>query len=99
MSVEQLHLLKVRLETMKNTLCNVTTSDKNQRITKVVAERFNKTLAEVREASPDIRDHLPTEITSSSPQNRVGFADAKYLDLEMFIDEVIALINAVESGR
>ncbi|MAX38790.1 MAG: hypothetical protein CME33_19710 [Gimesia sp.] len=99
MAIDKLRLLKIRLETMKKSLDDYSAGEKATHITQTMATRFNDTLSEIGIACPDIKDLLPSRITSSHPQSLVGKANATYMDLGMFIDEIIALVSEIESGE
>ena len=96
---DKLRMMKVRLEAMKKNLQSASQSEKGKHVTLTMADRFNETLKAIGEAHTDAKEYLPSPIKSSHPHSMLNLADATYLDLEIFIEETIALISELESGE
>lgn len=70
--------------------------EKKHHIAIPLAMSFNSLKTEIAESYPDLKDHLPAPIEATLPIAHMGSADIKYLDLEIYTEQLIALLDIVE---
>jgi hypothetical protein len=95
MPISQLELLKTRVKSIKVTLERASTKEKGELAGKALAENFNSLIQEIETAYPELRSALPARITAHGPFAHMGASDVSYLDLEVFVDQVLNLLELV----
>jgi hypothetical protein len=96
MPIDSIDLLKARLNSIKATLERASEKQKGGPAGTALAENFNRILEEVGTAFPELKSALPARITSLGPLARVGSSDVSYLDLEVFAEQVLSLLQFVQ---
>ena len=89
-------LLKARTRSIKSTLRDATQEQKKGHAGISLAENFNKILRDIAEMHPDLASSLPSEITWKGPFAQMRMSDVSYLDLEVMVDQVLALLDLME---
>ncbi len=96
MAVDKLRALKIRLGTMKKSLEGQSQSNKAIHVSQTMAQRFNDTLDTLAEVNSEVGELLPSPIEINGRFKMMGKVEITYVDLEIFIDETIALISEFE---
>jgi uncharacterized protein YllA (UPF0747 family) len=92
--------LKARVMSQINTLSSKPEREKEKYIARQIAEEFNSIVEEIKKVSPDAAGHLPKPITWIGPAARnMQVADIRLLELEMLLNQVLAILEVVQDGR
>lgn len=89
-------ILKTKLQSIRSVLEKTPSSEKKGHITIPLANSFNGLVSEAGEAYPELVDHLPPTIEATLDVAYMGSADITYLDLEIYVEQVISLLDLVE---
>ncbi|MDA0813825.1 MAG: hypothetical protein O3C21_15720 [Verrucomicrobia bacterium] len=92
-----IEILRAKARSFKSTLRSATPEEKKGHAGIGLAENFNRILADVGEAHPDLKDSLPAPLTLKGAFSEVGKSDTSYLDLEILADQLLALLDLVEN--
>ena len=92
-------LLRVRLMAIKRTLEQATRDQKAGHVSQAVADNFNKIVADIAQAYPQVKDALPEPIQRSGTFGMMGSTDLNYLDLEILAEQTIEILGLVESEQ
>lgn len=87
-------ILKARLDAMKSTLGRASQSQKENQVSMPTANEFNAIRQSIVTALPAAEAHLPRAIPKHAFAD--GLSEANYLDLEIAIDQTIAVMNVLE---
>lgn len=98
MALAKLQLFKVRIKSFKSTLENASEKTKKGRASITLTENFNSLIEEIGKAYPDIKPALPKKIKATGPFARVGASDANYVDLEVYAEQVIGILDLLGEG-
>jgi hypothetical protein len=90
-----LDFLKARVQAYKHTLEGKSGKEKDGRVSVQTAQQFNGIVDEVKKQAPDAAPHLPPHITWNSPFAKIQQADATFLDLEIMVNQVLAILDVV----
>ena len=96
MPIDPVDLMRARLNSLKTTLERASEKQKNGPAGKALAENFNAILQEIETAFPDLKSSLPARITARGPFAHMGAADVSYLDLEVFAEQALSLLQFVQ---
>ena len=96
MPIDPVDLLRARLTSLKTTLERASEKQKNGPAGKALAENFNTILQEIETTFPDLKSSLPARVTSHGPFADKGAADVSYLDLEVFAEQTLSLLQLVQ---
>lgn len=88
--------IKARVLAVKYTLDGKSGKDKNGRISIQTAQQFNAVVEEIKKASPVAAPHLPKPIEWNSPFAQLQLADALYFDLEIMVNQVLAVMDVLQ---
>lgn len=99
MEPTKVQLLKVKALAIKRTLDKASEKSKGGHISRPVATQFNELVADIGTQYPSIQESLPKKIESTTTFAMMGFADVTYLDLEMFCEQVLGILELLDSGR
>ena len=91
-----LDFLKAKVQALKHTLEGKSGKEKDGRVSIQIAQQFNGILDEVKKESPDAAPHLPQHITWNSPFARLQQADVTFLDLEIMVNQVLAILDVLK---
>ena len=94
-----LQIIKVQLEGIKDTLIGASERQKSNQVSLTVANDFNKLLQKVVDEYPDIKEALPEPIPFHRQLQINGLAAVSFLDLEVKANQVIKVIELLESGH
>ena len=97
MALSTLQILRTTLESFRTTLQGAGSGRKDGQVSVQVAREFNTIVERVRELLPEVVDGLPKRVLIKGPMTNMGLAPIKYLDLEMLVDQVLAMIQLAES--
>jgi hypothetical protein len=81
---------------MKSTLEAQAHPDKKEKASTHIAENFNKIVTDIASAFPELASSLPSPISSSTPLAQVGMSDAQYVDLEVYCEQILNLLDLIE---
>lgn len=98
MDIPKVRLLKARARAFKTTLAQASSKEKQAKAGVGLAENFNAIVKDIGEEYPDLKDSLPSRITSLSALRSLGQSDASYLDVEVLADQVLALLDIMEEA-
>jgi hypothetical protein len=91
-----LDFLKAKVQAYKHTLDGKSSQEKDGRVSIQIAQQFNAIVDEIKKELPGTASHLPQSIGWTSPFARLQQADVTFLDLEMMVNQVLAVL---EVGR
>lgn len=91
-------VMKVKAQAIKRTLEKASDKAKTSHVTNPLAAQFNELVEDIGKHYPAIRSGLPKKIESTTDFSIMGMSDVSYLDLEIFCEQVINLLELVESG-
>jgi hypothetical protein len=95
-----LDFLRAKVQAYKHILDGKTAKEKEKHVSTAVAEEFNGLLEEIKKAVPETAPHLPQPITSTSFFARdLRVSDVKYLDLELLLSQVLAVLDVLRENR
>lgn len=97
MAISKKSIFLAKLNSIKSIIEKASDKQKQDLIGTNLANEFNKLLRELSEEYPDLKSSLPAEIPSKGPFRDMQKADVNYIDLEIFTETVISLLNLVES--
>ncbi len=97
MALSTLQILRTSLESFRTTLQGAGAGRKDGQVSVYVVRQFNLILEKVRELVPEVVDGLPKPVSIRGPMTKMGLAPIKYLDLEILVDQVLAMIRLAES--
>jgi len=64
-------------------------------VSTTLAENYNRLLDDIVATVPDLEGSLPSKIGSSTPFATLGASDASFVDLKVFLNQVVDLLDAV----
>ncbi len=96
MAIDKVKLLKAKLDGIRTTLQRSSEQQKKELAPTLLAKDLNGVIDEVAKTYPDLKDALPKPVLSSTPARRLGMSDVRYLDVEIFVEQVLRLLNLVE---
>lgn len=56
-------------------------------------------MEDIKKASPDCAFHLPEPITWNTVAAEAGWSDIKFLELEMLLNQVIAVLDVLRADH
>ena len=97
MALSPLQIQRKALESFRTTLQGAAAGRKDGQVSVNVVRGFNSILERVQELVPEVVDGLPKPVRIRGPMTKKGLAPIKYLDLEILLDQVLAMIRLAES--
>ena len=94
----KMKLLKAKVRSLKSTLDGGWSDKKADHVTTAQAEEFNKMLKEVASSYPEAAGSLPAEIKSTTPFARMGISNASLVDLKIYADQLLSILDVLETG-
>jgi hypothetical protein len=91
--------LRARVFALKQTLDAKTPQEKSGRVTSAMAQHVNSLLEQIKQEVPSFAAQLPQPITSRSDFGIAGFSDIKHLELEMMLNEVVAVLDLLRADH
>lgn len=95
MEPDKLQILKARLQGYKSILEKTRPSQKSEIVSNHLARNFNEIVDELRNISPGVGEHLPKHIRTPGGRRQT---DVSFLDLEIMVEQVLGILNVLESG-
>ena len=92
----ELELTRAALNGLKTTLERLPAHDKKELVTRSLAEQFNGIVKRVGSAFPDLSAHLPKPIGATTPFRKVGKADATYVEVEVYCEQLLNLLQLMK---
>tara|TARA_E500000305_G_scaffold98439_1_gene89999 strand:- start:521 stop:817 length:297 start_codon:yes stop_codon:yes gene_type:complete len=97
--VDKIGFLKIKIESIKKSLNEYNSNDKQTHISKGMANDFNDILDILVAEKPNIQYILPKKITTSRPYDIMQKADITYMDLHILYNQIIAIVSEIQSGE
>jgi hypothetical protein len=97
MSISKKSIFIAKLNSIKSIVEKSSEKQKQDLIGTNLAHEFNKLIRELKQEYPSIQSSLPAEITANGPFSDMQKADVNYIDLEIFTEIVISLLNLVDN--
>ena len=94
-----LDFLKANVQAYKHTLDGKSSKEKASLVSIQIAQQFNAIVDQIKKEAPDTAPHLPKPVTWVGPFARMQHADVTFLDLEMMINQVLAVLDVVRSSE
>src|SRR4051794_28518924 len=98
MAATQLDFLRAKVIAYKNTLEAKSSTEKNKHVAIAVAQQFNGFLEEIKKESSVAAPHLPHPVTWKGHAADFQKADVTYLDLELLVNQVLAVLDVVRGS-
>jgi hypothetical protein len=95
----KLDFIRSDLLAFKTTLERQGQIEKDKRVTIDFAKRFNSLIQKIKSESSEAAEHLPESLTWSDPWKQAGLADIKYLELEVLVEQILGVVDLLQSGR
>ena len=93
----RMNLLRAKVASLKAILSNAPPHGKADHVTTGQAAEFNKMLKELASEYPQVASSLPAEIRSTTPFARLGVSDATLVDLAIYADQILAILDVLEA--
>ena len=61
----------------------------------VIVEQYNEMRAQVAELLPELKPHLPKQLSSDGPMREMGYSSIPKVDLKVCVRELISLVDEV----
>ena len=97
MDISKKSIFLAKLNSIKSIIEKATDKQKQGLIGINLANEFNKLLKELSEEYPELKNSLPANINSNGHFSLMQKADTNYIDLEIFTETVISLLNLIEN--
>ncbi|KKK82110.1 hypothetical protein LCGC14_2806660 [marine sediment metagenome] len=95
MALDKKKLLRTRAKSMLQTLETETGNATRNRVSTTLAESYNTLLDDIVEVVPELQGALPNQIRSTTPFAKMGESDADHVDLKVFLNQAVDLLDAV----
>ena len=89
--------LKATVAAFKETLGQTPPTQKNDLVSIHSGKHFNDLLAKIKVEAPEAAGHLPPPITWTTDFALMGKSDIKFLELEMYVNQVVHVLNVLAS--
>ena len=97
MTISKLKLLKTRVKAFKSSLESSSTSERQQKASVQTTQHLNKLIDETASDFADLAPSLPAKLRSMSiAARRAGVSDHSYMDVEIMIDQILALLELID---
>ena len=84
----------------KSTLEGKSAKEKEKHIAIQIAEQFNSTVEKIKKEFPDAASHLPQPITwKGIAAQDMQITDIRFLDFEMMLNQVLAILDVLRGSR
>lgn len=93
-----LDFLNAKVLAYKNTLDGKPAKEKAKAVSIHIAQQFNAMLEELKKEAPEVASHLPQPI-AWNPMFREGPSCVAFLELEMMLNQVVAVLDLLREGR
>lgn len=97
MAISKVKVLQSSLRSFKATVENTPRDGNSNSVSTALAEHYNSLLDKAA-TFPEIAEHLPPKIKSTSPFASMGISDAHYTDLMVYLNQLIDLTDILEDS-
>jgi hypothetical protein len=95
-----LDFLKAKVLAYKHSLEGRSSNEKQRHVAIHVAQEFNSCMEEIKKEAPEAAPHLPKPITWDGIAARdMQVADVTFLDMEMLINQTLAVLDVIRGSR
>jgi len=94
-----LDFLRANVQAYKHTLDGKSSKEKDGLVSIQIAKQFNAIVDQIKKEAPDAAPHLPQSIEWTGPFSQMQLADVNFLDLEMMLNQVVAVLDVVRSSK
>ncbi len=95
-----LDFIRAKVSAYKHTLEGKSSKEKERHVAIHVAEEFNSFMEEIKKEAPEAAPHLPKPLTwKGIAAQDMQIADVTFLDLEMLLNQVLAVLDVVRGNR
>jgi hypothetical protein len=91
-----LDFIRASVQAYKHSLDQKSSQDKDGPVSIQIAQQFNSIVDQIKKEVPEAASHLPQPITWTGPFARMNCADVKFLELEMMLNQVLAILEVVQ---
>ncbi len=92
--------IKAKMLAVKHTLDGESGKEKDGRISIQTAQQFNTVIEEIKKASPEAAPHLPQPIHWGGHVARLASqAEVSFLDLEIMVNQVLAVLDVLQERK
>ena len=95
----QLEFIKAKVSAYKATLTPKTHKEKEGRISIQMAQQVNAFVEEIKKEAHEAATHLPQPIGWDSPFARVAQAEVSFLELEMMLNQILAVLDVLREDH
>lgn len=100
MMATTLDFLKAKVQAYKHTLEGKSAREKENHISIQIAEQFNGIIENIKREYPEATPHLPQPITwKGIAAQDMQIADIRFLDFEMLLNEVLAILEVLRESK
>jgi hypothetical protein len=97
---KELDFVKATVLAYKSTLDSKPSSEKSGRVSIQLAHQFNSIVEKIKNVCPpEAASELPRPITWNTPAANAGWSDVKFLELEMMLNQVIAILDVLRADH
>lgn len=84
----------------KNTLEGKSPHEKDKHVSVQVALQFNSLIERLQEEYPEAAPHFPMPITFLIPNSRHSqTSDIRFIDFELLLNQVLAILDVLRTGK
>lgn len=94
-----LDFLRANVQAFKHTLDGKSTKEKGGLVSIQIAQQFNAIVDQIKREVPDAAPHMPQPITWTGPFERLQQSDVAFLDFEMMLNQVLAVLDVVRGSK
>ena len=95
---ERIDVLRAKLGAIRTTLDRTPPKEKKSNAGLELAESFNHLLTEIGELYPELKPDLPKALSTQGHFRSFGQVGASYLDVEVFAEQTLALLDLAASS-
>lgn len=96
--IDGVTILRARAQSIKSVLERIPPAQKQGNIAIATAQEFNDVVKQLGEAFPELSPALPKPILATTSLRHAQKADVSYVDLEIFTEQVLALLQLAARG-
>jgi hypothetical protein len=95
-----LDFYKTTVLAFKHTLEGKSAKEKEKHVSIQIADQFNSVVENVKKEYPDAAPHLPQSITWRGIATQdMQIADIRFIDFEMLLNQVLAVLDVLRGSR
>lgn len=98
MDSQQLQLVKMKATSFARTLGTASQGDKSKHLSHQMADNFNGLVSDLEKIAPDsCKSNIPNIITKDARMIRLGLSSTTFLEVEIYIAQILDLISMMEN--